>query len=112
MNQKTKKIRWVARILSLVLLIIILPFYFSYGNPLPFFNPEYTFYDNLWLSIFPLVLIGLGLGWKYERIAGFLIVIPILLGIVVSIFIGAPFGLHITLPFIAGFLYLVASYRE
>ena len=89
-----------------------LPFYFGYGNPLPFINPNYKFNDNLWLSIFPLVFIGLALGWKNEKIGGLLITIPILLGFILSITIGEGLGGPMIVPFIIGILYLIVGYKN
>jgi len=37
-----KFLKWSTRILALVIIIFGLPFYFGYGNPLPFLNPEYS----------------------------------------------------------------------
>jgi hypothetical protein len=31
-------------------MIFALPFYFGYGNPLPFINQDYTLWDNYWLT--------------------------------------------------------------
>lgn len=40
-NEKELKIiKWTARIIALAVLLLGLPFYFGYRNPLPFANPE------------------------------------------------------------------------
>ena len=79
MNQN-KILKWTTRILALAVLLFGLPFYFGYGNLLPFINPDYTVWDNTWLSIFPVMFIGLAVGWKYEKIGGFLITVPLFIG--------------------------------
>jgi len=110
--KKLKTIKWVARIIALLIIIGGLPFYFGYGNPLPFINQEYTLYDNLWLTIFPLMFIGLLLGWKYEKIGGYLIIIPLCVGFIISPIIGEGFSVHMIFPLIAGFLYLIVGYKN
>lgn len=58
----------IARIAGVLIVVVFLPFYFGYGNPLPFLNPDYTAHDNAWLAVFPFVFIGLILGWRYARL--------------------------------------------
>lgn len=110
--RQTKTVRWSARILSLAILLFGLPFYFGYGNPLPFINPEYTSRDNLWLSIFPLMFIGLGLGWKYEKAGGYLVAAPLVVGLLLGLVLDAELVTHMLVPLIAGILYLVAGYQK
>jgi len=50
MNKEQLKIyKWFARIFALAILLLGTPFYFGYGNPLPFVNPEYTLAENVGL---------------------------------------------------------------
>lgn len=108
-----KKLKWTTRILALVVLLFALPFYFGYGNPLPFLNPNYTLHDNLWLTIFPFILIGLALGWKNEKVGGYLIIIPLLVGILASILItDVGFAVHMFVPYGIGILYLIVGYKD
>jgi len=107
-----KIIRWVARILGLAILLFGLPFYFGYGNPLPFINPDYTLWDNMWLSIFPLMFIGMGLGWKYEKISGYLITAPLTLGLILGLTIEGELVVHMFAPLTVGVLYLVSRDRK
>jgi hypothetical protein len=52
-SQKQMKIsRWMARGIALFSLLFGLPFYFGYGNPLPFLSPDYTLWDNVWLRVY------------------------------------------------------------
>ena len=113
LNEKQRKIvRWFARILALAILLFGLPFYFGYGNPLPFVNPDYSLWDNVWLTVFPLVFIGLGLGWKYEKIGGCLVTIPILTGLLLGLIAEAEFSVNMLVPLISGVLYLVAGNKK
>lgn len=107
-----KAVRWTTRILAVSMLLFGLPFYFGYGNPLPFVNPDFTPYDNVWLTIFPFIFIGLGLGIWREKLGGYLIVIPMLVGIFTSMVMGMGFGLHMLAPLAVGFLYLMLGYRS
>ena len=114
MTKKVQKIiKWSARIIALITILFGLPFYFGYGNPLPFTNPKSTIFDNAWLFTFPLMFIGLALGWKWEKISGYMIVIPITIATIIgSIFseeIGLPGPMFV--PLIVGILYLVVGYK-
>jgi len=103
-------IKWSARIIATAILLFGLPFYFGYGNPLPFINPDYTHWDNLWLSIFPIMFFGLVLGWKFEKIGGLLVTLPLLFGFIFGFIITGELTLHMLAPFCAGLLYLVSDY--
>jgi hypothetical protein len=41
-GKQLKIVRWSARIIALAVILLVLPFYFGYGNPLPFINPDYS----------------------------------------------------------------------
>lgn len=67
-KEQIKVVKWIARISALLLLLMVLPFYFGYGNPLPFVDPTYTLAENIGLTAFPIILLGLALGWRYEKL--------------------------------------------
>ena len=52
------------------ILLLGLPFYFGYGNP-SLCHPDNSLLDNIWLTTFPLMFIGLAIGWKYEKLGGY-----------------------------------------
>jgi len=57
MNQKQQKIiKWSARISALVIILFGLPFYFGYGNPLPFINSDYSIWENIVLIMNSLII--------------------------------------------------------
>ena len=98
--------------ISLAIILFALPFYFGYGNPLPFTSPENTAFDNTWLTVFPLMFIGLAIGWKCEKTGGYLIVLPIAIATIITIIIegeGLPGPMFF--PLILGILYLVLGYK-
>lgn len=107
-----KIIKWIARITSLCLLIFTLPFYFGYGNPLPFINSGYSLWENVALTMMPLIFIGLAVGWKLEKIGGFLIVIPVIIGFLVGLITKANFSINLLAPLIPGILYLIVAYNK
>ena len=110
---KIKVLRWTARGLALFCLLFGLPFYFGYGNPLPFVNPEYTLFDNMWLSAFPIMFLGLAVGWKYEKLGGYLIVLPLAIASVVGyIFLKEGLPGPMFLPMVVGVMYLVLGYKN
>ncbi len=107
-----KTIKWFTRILALCILIFALPFYFGYGNPLPFAKPDYSLWENVALTIMLLVFIGLALGWKYPKVAGWLIIISIVIGFVVGLLTEANLSINLAIPLIPGILYLVDGYKK
>lgn len=113
MKLNEKYIRWTARAIAVFCIVFGLPFYFGYGNPLPFINPDYTFFDNLWLSCFPVIFIGLAVGLKYEKIGGYLVTVPIVLATLIGFIVlreGLPGPMFV--PLIVGFLYLILGYKK
>ncbi len=102
-----KIIKWSARILALIILVFALPFYFGYGNPLPFINSSYSLWENITLTMVPIIFIGLALGWKYPRLAAYLIIFPILIGFALGLITGANMSINLAIPLIPGVLYLV-----
>jgi hypothetical protein len=107
-----KIIKWIAKILSLCILIFALPFYFGYGNPLPFAKVSYSLWENVALAMILIVFIGLVLGWKYSKVAGWLIIISIIVGFVVGLVTDANLSVHLAVPIIPGILYLIDGYKK
>jgi hypothetical protein len=108
----TKTIRWTARILALGVLAFGLPFYFGYGNPLPFAKPDYTLWENVALAMVPLIFIGLALGLRYRKVGGLLVVIPIAIGFVLGLLTKANLSINLLIPIIPGILYLIDGYNN
>ena len=107
-ENQLKIMKWTARILSLIIILLGLPFYLGYGNPLPFADANYTALDNLWLMVFPIMFIGLVIGWKWEKLAGFLIVVSLGIGLVIAKGIMIP----MLISLIPGILYLIVGYSK
>lgn len=106
-----KTIKWTSRILALCILIFALPFYFGYGNPLPFAKSDYSLWENVALAMVPLVLIGLALGWRYPKIAGWLIIMSIAIGLIVGFLTRANLSINLVVPLVPGILYLIDGYK-
>ncbi|RLF79345.1 hypothetical protein DRN44_09060 [Thermococci archaeon] len=111
-NKTHTILKWTTRIFATAVIVFGLPFYFGYGNPLPFINPEYSIWDNVWLTVFPLVFIGLGLGWKFEKIGGLLVSIPILIGFIIGLIVEGDLPLCMIVPFLIGILYTIVGYTK
>lgn len=107
-----KTTKWISRILALCILVFALPFYFGYGNPLPFANPNYSLWENVALFMMPLVFIGLALGWKYPKVVGWLIISAITIGFIVGLLTKANLSINLAVPIIPGILYLIAGYKK
>lgn len=111
-NKKLNRMKWTARIFAVAVLAFGLPFYFGYGNPLPFIDPDYTLWDNMWLTIFPIMFIGLGVGLKFEKIGGYLVTISIGFGLLMGLLMRGGFPIHMLVPFAIGVLYLIVGYES
>jgi len=107
-----KTIKWSARIVALCILLFALPFYLGYGNPLPFASSNYSLWENVALSMMPLVFVGLALGWKYPRVAGWLVIIAIAIGFIVGLLTEANLSINLAMPLIPGILYLIDGYKR
>ena len=107
-----KTIKWIARMAALLIVLGGLPFYLGYGNPLPFINQEYTIYNNLWLIAFPLMFIGSALGWKYEKVGGYLLITSSLMGFFASVIGGEGSGTQMMASSVVGILYLIVGYKK
>lgn len=114
--KKSKKqlilLRWISRILAIIITLFGLPFYFGYGNPLPFINSNYALWDNIWLTVFPFMFTGLIVGLKFEKIGGFLVVVPILIGLILGLIVENDFSIHMMVPLIVGLLFLTSGYYK
>lgn len=100
---------WTARIAGTAIVIVFLPFYFGYGNPLPFLTPGYTAHDNAWLTAFPLVFIGLILGWRYPRLGGAMVVLAIVGAQMVTFIMGYGLVMLMLAPLLVGVLFIVSG---
>jgi len=107
-----KIIKWTARILSLCLLVFALPFYFGYGNPLPFVNPSYSLWENIALTLVPLIFIGLALGWRCPKIAGWIITVSIIIIFTLGFLTDANLSINLMAPIIPAILYLIDGHKR
>lgn len=105
-------LQWIARISGTLIVFLFLPFYFGYGNPLPFLKPEYSLYDNVWLSVFPFVFIGLILGWRYPQTGGAMVVLAVLVGETFSLLTGYGLVLHMFVPLGVGVLFVGSAKKQ
>lgn len=111
-NNKLKKLKWVARIFAVVIIVFGMAFYFGYGNPLPFINPDYSLWDNVWLTIYPIMFIGLAVGWKFEIIGGYLVTVPVGFGLLMGLLMQGELVFHMLVPLIVGVVYLIIGYKN
>jgi hypothetical protein len=58
------------------------------------------------------MFIGLGVGWKYEKIGGYLVTIPLTIGLIFGIIAEGELIWFMLFPLIAGILYLIVGYRK
>ncbi len=116
MNEKTTRIiRWTARIWSALMAALILIIFI--GDAVaegigPLFGLSLR--DILMMVAFFIVFLGLILGWKWERLAGYLIVGGMVAFYLVDFLLSEDFPRGPTFLMIAfpGFLYLLASLRK
>ena len=103
-------IKWSVRIFAILVLAFGLPFYFGYGNPLPFLNSKYSNWDNLWLTVFPVMFIGLLVGLRFPKVGGYLTTVSVFIGLIAGFVIEKELVSHMLIPLFAGVLYLVVGY--
>ncbi len=96
-----------AVVVSVILFSLVTPFYLGYGNPLP--QADYSVFENLWLTAIPLMLIGLILGIKWEKLGAFMIILPVSVGFLYSLIAWEDPCLPMVLPLIPGLLYWKSS---
>ena len=105
-RRKREVARWVTNGLAACILIFGLPFYFGYGNPIPFLNPEYTMWDNIWLSVFPVMFVGLAVGVWYKKLGGYLVTVPVVFGLLFGFGLEREIVWFMLIPLAVGMLYL------
>jgi hypothetical protein len=105
-------LKWSARMISLILFIFGVLFYFGYWNPLPFVDPDYTWIENTWLTLVPFIFIWLLVWWRYEKIWGYLIIGPIVIGFLLWILADANFSINFLVLLIPGILFLLYWYNK
>ena len=64
-TKSLERIKWIARITATIMFLFAFPFYIGYGLPLP--NSSLSLLENIQLIAMPIVLIGLIVGWKWEK---------------------------------------------
>jgi hypothetical protein len=102
--------RWIVKILAAALTVFGLLFYFGYGNPLPFVNPAYTLWDNMWMCVFPVMFAGLITGLFFERTGGWIVVVSVGAGLIGGLAVAGEFVWYMLAPFALGILYLIAGH--
>lgn len=107
-KKSLKLLRWLARIIGSLIFLIGLLFYVGYGWPIP--SATLSFFENVWLLIFPCMFIGLVWGWFDEKIAGYILTISLGLGFVVSLLTWQDPSIVMVLPLAVGVAYLVYAY--
>jgi len=58
------------------------------------------------------MFIGLAIGWKWPKVGGLLITIPILFGLILGVIVRGGMPTHMVIPFIVGVLYIVTGYAK
>jgi hypothetical protein len=58
------------------------------------------------------MFLGLAVGLKFEIFGGYLVTIPIGLGLLMGLFMQREFVIHMLIPFVAGIIYLIVGYKS
>ncbi len=114
--KQTKKLRelikWTTRILSIFIILFGLSFYFGYGNPLPFRSSNFSLLENIWLTLFPIIFINLGIGLKYPKVSGYILTITIILAQILTLILEKEIIFHMLLPLVVGILNLILAHKK
>ncbi len=103
---------WWIRIAGAILFGVGLAFYMGYGNPLPFQNPEYGFWENIWLMVIPIALVGLLIGVFLPRVGGYIVAVPITLAMLLQFVAEEEMPYPMLIPLMMGMVYLFFGYRR
>ena len=103
---------WWIRIVGAILFGVGVAFYMGYGNPLPFQNPEYGFWENIWLMVIPIVLAGLLMGVFLPRVGGYIVAVPITLAMLLQFVAEEEMPYPMLIPLMMGMAYLFFGYRR
>jgi hypothetical protein len=106
-----KKMQWIVRIGAILIVTFGLPFYFGYGNPLPFTDRNCSPLDNLWLMIFPVMFVGLLTGLRFPRIGGYLTALPVAIGLGATLMGERELITPMVLPFLMGLINILVGYK-
>lgn len=109
--RKNRVLQYSSLICSLVILGFGLPFYLGYGNPIPFTQNDYTFTDNMWLIVMPVVFILVILGFKWKKVTGLLLFVIVFIAQFMSLIINGEIVLVMMLPIILGVLNILNHKR-
>ncbi len=100
------------RIAGAILFGVGLAFYMGYGNPFPFQNPEYGFWENIWLLVIPIALAGLLIGVFLPRVGGYIVTVPITLAMLLQFVAEEEMPYPMLIPLTMGMAYLFFGYRR
>ncbi len=109
-TKSLERIKWIARITAIIMFLFAFPFYFGYGLPLP--NSSLSLSENIQLIVMPIILFGLIVGWRWEKIAGYMICVPIFIKLFFALIFMENPGPPIILLAIPGILYLIHGYKK
>ncbi|MFA7661682.1 MAG: hypothetical protein WCX59_02585 [Anaerovoracaceae bacterium] len=113
-DKKQRKITagWWVRIIGILVFGVSLAFYMGYGRPLPFQNPQYGIWDNIWLMVIPMVLAGLLIGAFLPRVGGYIVAVPITLAMLMQFVTEEEMPYPMLIPLGVGMAYLFVGYRR
>ncbi|NLY81894.1 MAG: hypothetical protein GX078_03815 [Clostridiales bacterium] len=104
--------RLLIRVLTIIVLIVGLPFYLGYGNPLPFMNPNYNMLDNLWLTVFPIMFLGLFISMRFHKAGGYIVAVPVAFNLVLGFFINGNLSTIMLIPLVIGVMNIIIGYMD
>ncbi|MBN2267932.1 MAG: hypothetical protein V3569_05780 [Acholeplasmataceae bacterium] len=110
--KRVRILTYSSYILAFIILVFGIPFYFGYGNPLPFLEESYTLADNIWLIVMPLVFIFAILGIKWKKISGIILILLILIAQIISLWVDEEIVWVMMVPILLGVLYIWDEYLE
>jgi hypothetical protein len=61
---------------------------------------------------FPAYVYKIAVGWKWPKVGGLFVTIPILFGFIVAILMEDGIPAHMLIPFIVGVLYIIIGYAK
>jgi general stress protein CsbA len=67
---------------------------------------------NLWLSVFPIMFVGLFVGLRFHKTGGYLVAVPIAFSLILGFFINGSIVTIMFLPLAIGIMNIILGYMD
>lgn len=107
--------KWLVRVLAVITFVFGIMFYFGYGTfeeHIPWINEGYSLWDNIWLTVFPIMFFGLALGLFKPLIGGVILFASVFIGLASAFILEREIVSFMGIPMIIGILYIIEGSKK